>query len=86
MNAQGTGLGLSICKNIIESMGGQIDVESEEGKGTCFKISIPTLISNELGEDENQADHVTNLVTKPRMMPEVNLKEMKSKVRLMFIL
>jgi signal transduction histidine kinase len=53
MNAQGTGLGLSICKNIIESMGGQIDVESEEGKGTCFKISIPTLISNELGEDEN---------------------------------
>ena len=42
-NAQieGTGLGLVITKNLIEIMGGTITVESEEGKGCCFKITIP---------------------------------------------
>lgn len=37
----GTGLGLAICKNIIDLMGGKIEVESEINKGTTFIISIP---------------------------------------------
>lgn len=40
MNAKGTGLGLSICKNIIEQMGGDVEVTSELGKGTMFKINL----------------------------------------------
>ncbi|MEZ4565535.1 MAG: ATP-binding protein [Desulfobacterales bacterium] len=38
---KGTGLGLSICYGIINKMGGKIDVQSEVGKGTRFRIWIP---------------------------------------------
>jgi len=37
----GTGLGLSICHGIVTGFGGSIDVKSEVGKGTTFRISLP---------------------------------------------
>jgi len=37
----GTGLGLSICKSFAKLLGGDIQVESEEGKGTVFFVSLP---------------------------------------------
>jgi PAS domain S-box-containing protein len=38
---KGVGLGLSVCYGIIKDHGGEIKVESEEGKGTTFVISLP---------------------------------------------
>ncbi len=38
---KGTGLGLSICYGIIQKMGGKIDVQSQVGVGTRFRIWIP---------------------------------------------
>ena len=38
---EGTGLGLSIVHNIIRAHGGRIDVDSQPGAGTCFRIYLP---------------------------------------------
>lgn len=40
-NVTGTGLGMAIVKSIVERKGGQISVESREGKGTRFVITLP---------------------------------------------
>ncbi len=41
---QGTGLGLYITKQLVENMGGVIQVESEHGKGSCFTVQLPQQI------------------------------------------
>lgn len=44
----GTGLGLTICKSLVEHMGGQLKVDSEEGKGSDFYFSLPICCKQEL--------------------------------------
>ncbi len=44
---QGTGLGMAITKNIVEMMGGTIEVQTEQGKGTEFIVRLPFRIQSE---------------------------------------
>lgn len=56
---KGTGLGLAICYNILEKLGGRIDVQGEVGKGTTFTIFMPpeppqqSLMKNSLSDNES---------------------------------
>lgn len=42
-NSRGAGLGLSVCRGIIEAHGGRIWVESDAGKGSDFRFSLPII-------------------------------------------
>ena len=44
---QGTGLGMAITRNLVEAMGGTIDVESELGQGSCFEVLIDLKIAED---------------------------------------
>lgn len=52
-DVEGSGLGLSIVKSIIEQLGGQVNVDSELGKGSRFTISLPFLSKEVLARAKN---------------------------------
>lgn len=56
---EGTGLGLAIVKNLVGKLNGKIEVESEKGKGTCFKVEIPFKI-NDLAQNSVKKSTATN--------------------------
>ncbi|MGM0403734.1 MAG: sensor histidine kinase [Thermodesulfobacteriota bacterium] len=51
----GTGLGLSITRNLVEEIGGTIDVESQPGEGTRFSITLPFHPDTEKNETDTSA-------------------------------
>ena len=53
---QGTGLGMAITKNIVDMMGGTIEVQTEQGKGTEFIVRLPFRIQAEQHHTEKIAE------------------------------
>ena len=47
-DVSGTGLGLTITKKLVDIMNGNIEVESEEGKGTKFIVTIPQEVPKDI--------------------------------------
>ncbi len=41
LDAQGAGLGLALVKDLVEAMGGAVDVRSTSGEGSCFGLTLP---------------------------------------------
>lgn len=46
MSIVGSGIGLSVSRSLIIAMGGEISVDSQQGVGSCFKVSLPLVWAN----------------------------------------
>jgi signal transduction histidine kinase/response regulator RpfG family c-di-GMP phosphodiesterase len=58
---EGVGLGLAIVKSIVERHGGQVSVESERGKGSCFSIRLP--VSQSVGPALSPKDNAVYIAS-----------------------
>jgi signal transduction histidine kinase/CheY-like chemotaxis protein len=56
LNIEGTGLGLAICKNLCRLMDGEIQVESEAGKGSVFTVLLPQRLGTGVTADGGIAE------------------------------
>ncbi|KPA10089.1 multi-sensor hybrid histidine kinase [Candidatus Magnetomorum sp. HK-1] len=58
----GTGLGLAISKELTEMMGGKIHVDSKEGQGSCFCLTLSFIKQQDKTEVQHQQSHPLNIL------------------------
>ena len=69
---QGSGLGLSICRQLVEQMGGSIQLESEQGVGTTFTITLQFRLDAQRIEQERQAAEAESIAGMKALLVEDN--------------
>ncbi|MBI3578431.1 MAG: PAS domain S-box protein [Ignavibacteriales bacterium] len=76
---QGTGLGLPICYEIVQKHGGNIEVASQEGKGTTFRVTFPKLVQEDgvkvLIADDEQGVRVMHARHLRRVLPKATIMQ-----------
>jgi signal transduction histidine kinase/CheY-like chemotaxis protein len=55
----GTGLGLSICAQLAQAMNGRIELQSDQGQGSCFTVSLPMLQGHATGAIDSETEFVS---------------------------
>ena len=73
----GTGLGMSITKSLVDKMGGTIGVESKQGVGTTYTITLPFAIDNTATEEPEQQTDLTVLRGRQVLLAEDNALNME---------
>ena len=83
----GTGLGLSICSRLVGQMGGQIQLSSVPGEGSCFQFQITVPVAELLTEEKIGVEHTEVTPTVARrlyiLLAEDNPINQKLAVRLL---
>ncbi|MDP4982891.1 ATP-binding protein [Pseudoalteromonas tunicata] len=68
----GTGLGLAICLKLIRLFKGEIVLESEEGVGSCFTVTLPMKIASKTNDVSSPTPVIPNLTQKNILLVEDN--------------
>jgi PAS domain S-box-containing protein len=71
---KGTGLGLSLVKEIIERHGGSVKVESEFGKGSDFRFTLPVTAANILIADPNTTERILYTKILKHIAPDYHIE------------
>ena len=75
---EGTGLGMAITSNLVEMMNGHIQVESQEGAGSCFTVTIPL---EQLDSEQDCREELQGLRVLAADSDEISLNELKQMLR-----
>lgn len=78
---EGVGLGLSITREVVQMLGGTITVTSEEGKGSCFTVSLP--IKKE--EKKQKKDVEENVASVETNMSSTEAKEATTEINILAV-